>query len=78
MENTIRKILVDVCDSEDVLNPDIDLIESGLLDSLAIINLFTELDDLGIEIQPTQFEKNDFRTIEGILKIVKQHYNKTI
>ena len=70
MEKQVKKILAEVCGSEDALNPNIDLIESGLLDSLAFINLLTELEDIGITIYPTQVDKNNFRTVDSIINLI--------
>lgn len=71
MEETVRNIILKVCGSA-ALAPGVDLIESGILDSLALIELLSELEDIGIEIQPTQVDKNEFRTIDGIIRLAKK------
>lgn len=76
MENIVKKILVKVCNSKEVINPNIDLLESNILDSLAFINLLMELEDIGIEIQPTQVDKDCFRNVDSIIKLVNLHNNK--
>lgn len=51
--------------------PDMDLLQSGLLDSLAIITLLGDLDDeLGIELQPTALSQEDWRSPSTILKAI--------
>jgi acyl carrier protein len=70
MEDKIKKILVEVCNNGKVLEPDIDLIESGLLDSFAFISFLNELEDIGITIYPTQVDKNSFRTVDSIIHLV--------
>ena len=47
----IEDILYEICDDKNVYKKDIDLIESGLLDSYAFIELFTRLEDEGIYLQ---------------------------
>ena len=72
MEQHIKDILVDICGSEQVLEDGVDLLDSGLLDSLAFISLLMALEDEGIDIQPTQVDRNCFRTGEGIIDLVKK------
>lgn len=73
MEERIEEIMVRVCGSRQVLEPGIDLWESGLFDSLAMIVFLEELEDMGIEIQPTQVGREQFHTLEGILALVREH-----
>ncbi len=72
LEQKVRRILVDACGSEEVLQQGIDLLDSGLLDSLGLISLLDGLEDIGIVIQPTQVDRNEFRTLEGILNLCKK------
>lgn len=72
MEQLIKDILVDACGSEQVLEDGVDLLDSGLLDSLAFISLLMALEDEGIDIQPTRVDRNCFRTVEGIIDLVKK------
>ena len=65
LEQAVKKLLVEACSSRRVLEPGIDLLESGLLDSLGLITL------LGIEIQPTQVDRSCFRSVEGILQLCR-------
>lgn len=66
----IRDILYDICETDKVYEPNIDLIESGILDSYAVIELFSELEDLGIELQITQIDRKLLHTVEGIEKLI--------
>ena len=53
-------------------NKDIDLLENEILDSLAFIELITNLEEeFNIEIQPTQVSPNTWRKIENIVKMVE-------
>lgn len=69
LKQAIEQLLVDACGTRDVLLPGTDLLDSGLLDSLGLISLLDGLEDLGFEIQPTQVDRNLFRTVEGILSL---------
>lgn len=72
----ISKVLYEICEDELVYDKDIDLIESGLLDSYTFIELFAKLEDYGINISPTQIDRNKLRTIKGIESIVKDYLTK--
>ena len=69
----VEKLLYEICEDEKVYEKDIDLIESGLLDSYAFIELFTMLEDYGIVIQPTRIDRNKLRTVEGIKELIKEY-----
>ena len=73
MDEMIRSLLVRVCGTEEALDESIDLIDSGILDSLAFIELLTELDFEGISIQPTQVDRNRFRNVNSIIELVKEY-----
>ena len=69
----VQKMLCNICESEEVFDDNIDLIDSGLLDSYAVIELLSQLQDEGIEIQITQINRELLRSIEGIEKIIKMN-----
>lgn len=69
----IPKILYEICEDKRVFEEGIDLIESGLLDSYAFIELFTILEDYGIEIQPTRINRDKLRNIEGINQLINEY-----
>lgn len=66
----VSDLLYSICEDENVYNKDFDLIESGLLDSFAFIELFSKLEDMDIFIQPTRIDKELLRTPESIEKLV--------
>lgn len=72
----IPKLLYEICEDEGVYEKDIDLIESGLLDSYAFIELFSKLEDYGINIQPTRIDRSQLRTVKGIEKLVIDYLEK--
>lgn len=69
----IPKILYEICEDNRVYEEGIDLIESGLLDSYAFIELFSILEDYGIEIQPTRINRDKLRNIEGINQLINEY-----
>ena len=69
----IPDLLFEICENENVYNPDYDLIENGLLDSFAFIELFAKLEDLGIEIQPTRIDRNRLRTPKSIEELINEY-----
>ncbi len=68
----IRKLLCEVCGDDMAGEPGVDLIESGLLDSLALIELFSRLEDEGIELHPTRIDRDRLRTAESIEELVRE------
>jgi len=69
----IPRLLYEICDDEAVLNPNCELIESGILDSLAFIELFAKLEELGINISPTRVDRDLLKTPSGIEKMVEDY-----
>lgn len=69
----IKDFICTVCDLDEPPANDCDLIESGILDSLAIIEMLTALEDEGITIHLTQIDRNRLRTIESIEKLIDEH-----
>lgn len=67
----VCKLLYEICENENVYDLDFDLIESGVLDSLAFIELFSRLDDYGIELQPTRIDRSLLRTPRTIMELIK-------
>lgn len=67
----VRQMLFEICEDDSVYREDIDLIESGLLDSYAFIELFSRLEDEGIELHPTRINREQLRTIKGIEHLIQ-------
>lgn len=67
-------ILAEACEDESVKdNLDIDLFESGLMDSLAFAELVFGLEDkLGVIISPSEIERDKMNTPRKILELVKE------
>ncbi|MBO4766401.1 MAG: D-alanine--poly(phosphoribitol) ligase subunit 2 [Lachnospiraceae bacterium] len=72
----VKDLLFEVCGDRAVYEDGIDLIDSGLLDSLALIELFNALEDEGIELQPTRIARNLLRTPAGIETLIGEYRNE--
>lgn len=68
----ICKILYEICGNEAVLSPDCELLESGLLDSYAMIELLSRLEDEGIIIYPTRTDRSRFKTPRSISELADE------
>ena len=68
----VKQLLYEICEDQRVFDPDVDLIESGLMDSYAMIELFTFLEEKGIEIYPTRIDRNLLRSVKGIETLIKK------
>ena len=73
MKDKIIDIIVKACGDESVRsNLDVDLIEKDMLDSLALINLISMLEDeFEIEIQPTTINPNTWKSVNKIIDLVE-------
>ena len=69
----IADILFELCEDDSVYQPGTDLIDSGLLDSFATIELFSRLEDEGIFIQLTRIDRTKLHTVEGIEELVNDY-----
>ncbi|MGN0628440.1 MAG: hypothetical protein ACI4IW_02300 [Oscillospiraceae bacterium] len=69
----VSELLYEICEDEHVYDPDCELIESGLLDSYAMIELFSALEDRGIYLQPTRIDRTLLKTPAGIQKLADEY-----
>lgn len=68
----IIKIIEEVSDFDLSKDIDIDLIEKNILDSLAFIELISELEDrYDVEIQPTKIKLDVWRKVDSIVELVE-------
>ena len=67
-------IVETICDDEVVREDlDMDLVEEGLLDSLAVVELLIAIEDeFGVRLSPTEYDKEDFATVHKIEKVLKE------
>ena len=69
----VCKLLYEICEDKNVYDKNYDLIESGLLDSYAFIELFSKLEDLEISLQPTRIDREQLRTPKSIEKLISEY-----
>jgi len=69
----VSDILYEICEDRRVYEADCELIESGILDSYGIIELFSALEDKGIIIQPTRIDRSLLRTPAGIQRLLEEY-----
>lgn len=74
MRKRILEMLAYACGEPAILTqPDLDLFQNGLLDSLAVITFITALDDeFGIELQLTQIPRETMRTPDSFVERILQ------
>ncbi len=72
----VKKLLLEIIEDDIVLDDNVDLFESGLMDSYAFIELFSRLEDYGIIIQPTRIDRKKLRTVKGIEELVESYIKK--
>ncbi|MCR4679940.1 MAG: hypothetical protein K5679_14470 [Lachnospiraceae bacterium] len=69
-KDDIRALLREICEDDTIYADDYDLIESGFMDSYAVMELFSRLEDMGYDLQPTRIDRNKLRTISGIAELL--------
>lgn len=68
----VTKLLTELCEDERVRDPDCELLDSGLLDSLAMIDLFAALTDEGVALYPTRIDRNRLKTPRTIAALIAE------
>ena len=60
----VFELIEDICDDDIIYDePDIDLFEEGLFDSMGAIEFLVSLEDeLGVSIAPTELEREEMNT----------------
>ncbi len=73
-EAKVLNLLTQVCGTDEILaERDLDLFDAGLLDSLAFTELLVGLsDDLGLDVAPTEVDRDEVSTVNQILLFVGQ------
>lgn len=73
MEEKLLKILAEICEDEVVMeDPDINIDEEGLIDSLGYMELLVDIEEtFGIVIAPAEYRREEMNTPAKIIAIVK-------
>ena len=74
MKDQVLNILAELTGSDEVLNnQDVNLFESGLLDSMATVQLLLELDnEFDIEVPVSEFERSEWDTPAKVIAKVAE------
>lgn len=75
MEDKIIGIIVEACENEEICeNLEVDLIENGILDSLAFIRLISLIEEnFNVSIELSEVDAKTWRSVNEIIKLVKKH-----
>lgn len=75
MEEKILGILEEICGSDEVReDKDINLFDTGLIDSLGVIELLVEFENsLGVKIEPTEVEREQIETPNKIISLIQKY-----
>lgn len=73
MEESIFNILEEITGTDEVRdNPDVNLFDEGLMDSLATVQLLVELEgQLAIQVPVSEFDRDQWNTPNKIIAQVK-------
>lgn len=69
----IPETLFSLCGDERVFDPNCELIESGIMDSLAWIEFFSLLEENGIGLQPTEVTREELSTPEKLSGLLEKY-----
>ncbi len=78
METKILDLLAEICDDDIVKeNEDIDLFETGLVDSLTFTEILVAIEDnFGVIIAPSEVDRAELGTPRKIIESVRSRLNK--
>lgn len=68
----VYALLYEICEDERVYDADCDLFDNDLLDSFAMIELFSAFEDAGLALSPTRVGPEQLRTPRGIVQLVQE------
>ena len=74
MEDKILDMLAEICEDDIVKKDlDIDIFETGLIDSLTFAELLVEIeDDFGVVIAPSEIDRRDINTPNKIVGLIQK------
>lgn len=73
MNEKVVEIFEEVTGCDEIRDDyDLDLFEAGLLDSLAIIEVLLQIEEVfGIKLQPTDLERTDMATVNNLVSFLE-------
>lgn len=74
MEERLLEVIERICDDGAIREDlDMDLLEEGLLDSMALVELIVAMEEeFGVVLPPTEYKKEEFATVHKIEKILSE------
>ena len=74
MKDKILELLAEICETEEVKeDPEMELFESGMLDSLGFAEFLVELEEqFHVVISPSEVEREQIDTPQKILELVME------
>lgn len=72
MEKKLIEIIAELCETEEIIeDPDIDLVENELLDSLTFVDLLVAIEEeFGVVIAPSAVSRDELNTANKIVEYV--------
>ncbi len=73
-DEAVAALVADIAGTDEVLaEPDLNLFDAGLFDSLAMVELLVDLGTrLGIDISPTEVDRDDIDTVNKIIAFARE------
>lgn len=68
----VNKFICEICGLDEPLKDDEELIESGILDSLAIIEIISALEEEDVVIHLTRIDRNMLKTVSSINRLIEE------
>lgn len=74
METNVLEMLAELCEDDIVKeNREIELFETGLMDSLVFAELLFEIEDrFGVVLAPSEIERTEMNTPQKIIQLIKE------
>lgn len=74
MESKILELLAEICEDESVMeDPEMDLFEADLLDSIGFAELLVEIEEeFGAVIAPSEIEREEINTPGKIINVIME------
>lgn len=74
METNVLEMLAELCEDDIVKeNREIELFETGLMDSLVFAELLFEIEDrFGVVIAPSEIDRAEMNTPQKIIQLIKE------
>lgn len=73
-EAKVSQLIADVCGTSEVLeDPDLDLFEAGVLDSMGFVELLYGFEaEFGVQVPPTEIERDEVASVSRIIAFLKE------